>query len=137
VRDPDADPTLIPGLVVDAVGRHFALGLVRKVLRPDALGLPFRFPFLPGILVIADQFLLLGVYRDDRLAAPLERAHPAVDILELRVAVGVVRTLLGLTVDLQVVAQVVQQTRYRLVTHRVALADQRLGQVADTFTSPQ
>src|SRR5271166_6112412 len=74
----------------------------------DAVALPrptARLPLLARILVIADQFLLLGVHRDHRLAPPLQRADLAVDVLELGVAVRVVLTLQRLAVGLEAVTQ--------------------------------
>jgi hypothetical protein len=42
-----------------------------------------------AILVLADQFLLLGINRNDRLAGRLKRRNLAVGVLELPVTVGV------------------------------------------------
>src|SRR5512135_1081031 len=64
-----------------------------------------------AVELIAHQFLLLGIDRDDRLTAPLERPDLAVDVLELRVAVGVILPLLRLAVGLQVIAGVLQSVR--------------------------
>jgi hypothetical protein len=53
-----------------------------------------------AVLEVADQLLLLGVDRDDGLACGLGRNHLRVDVLELRIAIGMARALKGLAVDL-------------------------------------
>jgi hypothetical protein len=53
-----------------------------------------------AVLEVADELLLLGVDRDDGLACGLGRNHLRVDVLELRIAIGMARALKGLAVDL-------------------------------------
>ena len=90
-------------------------------------------PFLPRILVVADQFLLLGIHREDRLTTPLERLHLPVDVFKLGIAIGVILAFLGLAVGLQAVTQVGEEAGYRLMTDVVAETPQSLGQVARTL----
>src|SRR5271166_1320400 len=137
MTDPHVDPPLVGRLIVDPVRRHLALLLVREVLRLDAPRPTVRLPFLARILVIADQFLLLGVYRDHRLAPPLERADPAVDVLELGIAVGVVLTLLGLAVGLEAVTQIDQEPADGLMAQVMPQLGQRVGQVPRTLAGPE
>ncbi len=89
----DAYPPLIVSQVVDAVRDRLAEVRVLKVVNPHFFGFAFGSPFLPAVLEISDQFLLLGVHRDDRLPAPLERFDLLIDELELSVAIGVRATL--------------------------------------------
>ena len=55
---------------------------------PDRLGLSLRAQFATAILEVANEFLLLGIDRDDRLARSLERFDFGIDVLELSVTVG-------------------------------------------------
>ena len=70
-------------------GDRLAQLRVEEVVDADLLGVALGLPLPAAVLEVADQFLLLGVHRDDRLAPPLERSDLAVDVLELGVAVGV------------------------------------------------
>ena len=49
---------------------------------------------------VADQLLLLRVDADHRLAGRLRRLHLRVDVLELRVSIGMARSLVRLAIDL-------------------------------------
>ena len=75
----------------------------------DAGRLTLRAIVGAGVLVVADELLLLGVDRDDGLASGLRRNDFGVDVLELRVtleaclrhdAVGMVRAFVRLAVHL-------------------------------------
>src|SRR4051812_12790887 len=61
VIDPNADPPLIGGDIVDAVGRDLAEVRINEIIDANFLRLYFWLPFLATVLEIADQFLLLGV----------------------------------------------------------------------------
>jgi len=61
VIDPNADPPLIGGDIVDAVGRDLAEVRINEIIDANFLRLPFWLPFLATVLEIADPFLLLGV----------------------------------------------------------------------------
>jgi hypothetical protein len=84
VADPEVDPSIIGGDVVDAIRCHLAEFRDDEVVDPNRLGLSFRTQFTAAILEVANEFLLLGVDRDDRLASSLERLHFGIDVLELR-----------------------------------------------------
>src|SRR5688572_13446623 len=66
-------------------------------------------PLRSGILEIADQFVLLRVEGDHGLPASAERGRGGVDVLELRVAVGVRRTFARLLQCVQAIAESVQE----------------------------
>ena len=105
---------------------------MRSLSRRRPLGLP-----LPSaVLEVADQFLLLGVHRDDWLAPPLIRLDPSVDVLELGVAVGMAAAFPGLAVGLEAVTELAQQGADRPGTDRVTLAVQLDGQLGGTLASP-
>ena len=53
------------------------------------LGRALRPPFAPSVLEVADEFLLLGVDRDRGLTRRERFFHPIVDVVELRIAIGV------------------------------------------------
>jgi len=61
VIDPNADPPLIGGDIVDAVGRDLAEVRINEIIDANFLRLSFWLPFLATVLEIADPFLLLGV----------------------------------------------------------------------------
>src|SRR5271157_4901769 len=65
--------------------------------------LPFRLPFLPGFLVVSDQFLLLGVDRDDRPASAQERLALALDVAKLSIPIGMLLPFFGFGITLQTV----------------------------------
>jgi hypothetical protein len=62
---------------------------------------------------VADQFLLLRVHAADRQPLVAERVDAALDVAELLVPVGVVRSGEAFDVDVQVVTHVPEQVAYR------------------------
>jgi hypothetical protein len=52
---------------------------------------------------------LLGVHRDHRFASRDRDRHGLIDVFELRIAVGMLRTLAGLAIGLTAVFQPAQQ----------------------------
>jgi hypothetical protein len=64
--------------------------------------------FPAAILEVPNKLLLFGIDRYRGLTSRLERVDPRIDVIELRVAVGVVRALAGLAVRLQAEAQAAQ-----------------------------
>ena len=84
-----ADPALVASYFVDAVGDRLAQLLVHEVVDADLFGLAAGALLPSAVLEISDQLLLLGVNRDHRLAAPLERLDRGVDVLELGIPVWV------------------------------------------------
>ena len=84
-------------------------------------GSPGRAPLAAAVLVLADQFLLLGVHADHRLPGGQVRADLLVEVAELGVAVGVLAALDGLGVGLQAEALLVQQVGHRVGADPVPL----------------
>src|SRR5471030_1665038 len=97
--DAKTNPAGIGCHVIDAVGRYLAEGLVDEVVRLHQIGTALGSVIAATVLVLADEFLLLHIDRNDRLAGCLKRRDLAVDVLELAVAVRVVAALLGLAID--------------------------------------
>src|SRR5438874_3995424 len=79
---PHADPARVGGFVIDAVRNDLAQCLAGVVLDPDLLRLALRRPLAPTIAELADQFLLFGIDRYDRLALLLEGLGTTVHVLE-------------------------------------------------------
>jgi hypothetical protein len=64
---------------------------------------------LAGVRVVADQFLLLGVDRQDREPGRQGPLDAGVDVAKLGIPVGMVRPLLGLARALQTVVLLVEE----------------------------
>ena len=84
-------------------------------------------PLLAGIVVIADEFFLLGIDRNHRPALPQASFHGGIDVPELRIAVRMVLSLLGLAVALQTVVQIVKDLRHFGMADRMLAPGQGLG----------
>jgi hypothetical protein len=89
-----------------------------------------------GIVVVSDEFLLLGVDRDDRDALPQASFYRDVDVPKLRIPIGVIRTLFGLAIALQAIVQVVKNLRDLHMADRMVLLAQFLGDGPRTFANP-
>lgn len=129
----DIDPAGVGTQIVDAVGNRFDLG---KIVIIDRLRLAARAPGLAGVLEAPYQFLLLGVDRDHRLARRLMALDAGVEVLELGIAIHMLRAFQRLAVGLQAVAQFVQQFCDPYMTDRMPLRTQRLGQRACALAGP-
>ncbi len=131
-----AHPGLVGRQVVHPVGTRPTESLDHEVVHQHLLGLALGTQLLPAVAEGTDQFLLLGVDADDRLAQGELQLDRAVDVRELGVPVGMARALERLAVRLEAVAQVVEQLRHGLVADRVAPPTQLRGQVADAPGGP-
>jgi len=98
--DADTDPTRVLGDVVNPVGRCAPEFGNDEVVDADLVGGALRPPVTTRVLEIADEFLLLGIDRDRRRAGAPRVLHLIVDIVELRVAIGMVCSLARLAVGL-------------------------------------
>jgi hypothetical protein len=70
------------------------------------------------------------------LVSPLEPSDTSVDVLELGVAIGVVVPLLGLSIGLEVIADVLEETAYGVMTDSVAEDNQGIRQVTGALGCP-
>jgi len=104
MRTAHGHPPQVEARIVDTAGYRLGEVRVGEVVHIDLDGLAFRLPFLPGILVVPDQFLLLGVDRDDRRASAQERLALALDVAKLGIAIGMLLPFFGLGIALQAVA---------------------------------
>jgi hypothetical protein len=86
---PHANPASVCGFVIDTIWNDLAQGLAGKVVDLDRLRLSLRRPLATAIVELADPFLLFGIDRDDRLALLLEGFGTPVDVLKLRIPIGV------------------------------------------------
>src|SRR5580693_7538658 len=99
-------PPFIALRVVDTTRHRLGDVRVGEIMHVHLDRLPFGLPFLPGIPVVSDQFLLLGVDRDDRPPSAQERLALALDVAELSIPVGMLLPFPGLGVTLQAVVYV-------------------------------
>ncbi len=113
VVDADAYPTGVVGDVVDAVGHGPAEFGDDEVMHPHFVGRTLWPPFASGIPEVADEFLLLRVDRNRWLARRQALPSPLVDVVELRVAIGMARSLARLTIGLQAVIELVQELAHQ------------------------
>ncbi len=105
-------------------------------MHPHLLRLALRPPFSPAVLEVADEFLLLGVHRDDRIARPQIRLGRGSDVGELGIAIRVVRSFARLAVGLQAIAQRLQQLGHFLMAHAMALRVEFAGQAPHALAGP-
>ena len=105
MSDPDTDPADILARVVDAIGNSLALFRVDEIVNLDFLRQSLGKPLTPVVFVVSDEFLLLGVDGNHRIAARLERLDLVVDVSELGIAIRMIAAFTGFGVCLQAVAQ--------------------------------
>ena len=101
-----------------------------------------RYPHATKLLITADcggsadQFFLLGVDRDRRFARRQRVLHLFVDVLELGVAVGMVRPLAGLPIGLQAVSEVAQKIGDHVVRDAMPETSKLGRQIAQALGGP-
>jgi hypothetical protein len=132
----DADPAFVATDVVDAVRNCLAYFAVDEVMRLDAFRLAFGLPLASTVLVITDQFLLIGIDGDHRLIGGEKCVGLGVDVFELRVAIGVLRALTNLGVGLQAVAKLSQQSAHTGFAHGMPHMLQGLRQFRRALARP-
>ena len=137
VVDADTHATGVGGDVVDAVRHHLAVFGIDEIMHTDQIGIALRPIVAANVLVWTDQLLLLGVDRDNRLTGRLVCQHGGVDVLELRIAIGVAAAFEGLAVDLPTVAQQRQQLGNAALADPVSLGTQRVRQLRVALGHPQ
>jgi hypothetical protein len=109
VIDPDIDPTHVVQAIVDAIRGRLTEFRDHQVVDPYRFGITLGAQFASAILEVANQFLLLGIHRNDRLPVALVGLDLGIDVHELGVPVWMRRAFAGLAVGLQAVTQVLQQ----------------------------
>jgi hypothetical protein len=98
---------------------------------------PCRVELAPPILERADQFTLLRIDGDRGLARRDLATQGLVDMLELRIPIGMLRALKAFPIGLQPVAEIVQQPGHHLHARGVALLTEGVDEVALTARRPQ
>src|SRR5208283_4699679 len=73
-------PPQVEFRIVDTTRNRLGDVRVGEIMHIDLDRLAFRLPFLPGFPVVSDQFLLLGVDRNDWPASAQERLALALDV---------------------------------------------------------
>jgi len=89
-----------------------------------------------GVLEIANELLLLRVYGDNGLTYRLRRNDFDVDILELCVAVGMARALIGLAIGLAREAELDQFLAHGVGADRMTYVAQCRRQLVHAFGDP-
>ncbi len=102
----------------------------------DAFWAAFRAIVGAAVLIIADQFLLLGIDRDDGLPRSLCRNDFRVDVLELGIPIGVLRAFVRLAIGLPREAEFGQLGANRLVADLMAQPREFRGQLFQALGHP-
>src|SRR4051812_49476458 len=105
-------------------------------MHPDLLRIALRAPGPARILEIADEFFLLRIHRDHRLARGQGRPDALVETGELRVAIGMSIALAGLAIALQTELLPMQQRADQRAPDTVALGNQRPRQLRQALARP-
>src|ERR1700694_716883 len=136
VIDANAHPPAIRADVVDPVRDGLAQLRDQEIVGAHRFGLALRAPCPARVLEIPNQLLLLGVDRDRRLTLGQRRVDRLVDVLELGVAVGMVRSLTGLAVCLKAVTTSAQYPADAVVTDAMTQIPQGPGDLAKALDRP-
>ncbi|GGT71937.1 hypothetical protein GCM10010207_82530 [Streptomyces atratus] len=105
----DIHPAGVRRQIVDAVRQGLAQCIAGEVMDVNPHGFTGRPPLTSRILELPDDFLLLRVHTDHRLALRLMVLDLVVDVPELRVPVGVLSALKGPRIGLQTETVLPQQ----------------------------
>ena len=108
VVDADVDVAAVRSDVEDSIGHRLAQLLVGKIVYADLERLALRKSLSPIILEVPDQFLLFRIDRDHRVSGLEELLRPLVDVPELLVPIGMIRSFHGLALGLQAIAGSIQ-----------------------------
>src|SRR6476646_378594 len=135
-RDPDTDKAFVGGDIVDAVRHDLAERLVLEVVDPHAMRIALGAIVGTAVLEAADELLLLRVDRDDGLASRLGGNDMSVDVLELRVAIGMARAFVGLAIVLTREAELDELLLHRVGADRMAHLAQSLGELVHALRHP-
>ena len=103
VVDANAHPTLIACQVIDPIGNGLSLPSNHEVVHQNSPGMSLASPFPACILEIPNQFLLLGVHRNNRLAGAVLSNGLPIDVFKLCIAVRVLLAFTRFAVGLQTV----------------------------------
>ena len=127
---------MIGGNVIDAIRRNLAEFRDLEIMHPDRLGVALAAQLAAVVFEVANQFLLLCIHRDRRLARGNRCLHRRIDMLKLGIAVGVIGPLARLAVGLAAVFHVPQQVRHHPLARPEPLLRQRFDQMALAAADP-
>jgi hypothetical protein len=102
----------------------------------DAARRAFRTVVRAAVLEVADQLFFLRIDGDDRLTVRLRRNDFCVDVLELRVAVGMFRAFIRLAIELAREAELDQLLVHRIGADRMARRRQRSSEFFHALGNP-
>ena len=131
VIDTNTDPAVVPRQIINPVGRYLTRFLVYEIMNANFFRITLWMPFPPCILEIAYQFLLLGIYRNNRLPPALLPSRFLVDVVELRIPVWMLLSFGCLAIRLKTVIHVTQKRCHRTVADLVPLPTRRPGEPTD------
>jgi hypothetical protein len=106
---PDRHPAGVGAQVIDPIRDRLADLGIGEVVHVDLDRLAGRPPLDPTTCVVADQFLLLGIDRDDRLAGGQVLAGLLIEVPKLRVPIRMLGALEGLAGALQPIPLLLEQ----------------------------
>ena len=132
----DIDEACVASEIVDAIRIRTRHIWAREVMALNGPWILRRTPLLPSVVVVADQFLLFGIDRNDRQALHQVLLDRSTDVAKLRVAIWMVRPLLGLAITLQAVVKIVKKLRHLGMADGMTLPPQLLGNCPRTQASP-
>ena len=105
-------------------------------MNPDRLRVTLG-PILPAVVLeVSDQFLLLRVDGDHRLACRQRLLHLSIDIAELGVPVGMAGAFRGLAIALQAEPALPENRAHQRMADRVALGLKRCREPAQALARP-
>ena len=105
---PHIDPTDIQCWIIHTLGRYLSLNGILKIMDLNLLRRSLRAPLGTSLFEVANQFLLLGIHRDDRIAKALKLLHLSVNVFKLGITIRVRSPLQGLAIPLEAVTQLVE-----------------------------
>src|SRR5262249_24619679 len=133
----DADPSDIGMDVVDPIRDRAPQPGIDEVVNVDELGLALGVPLATVVLEISDQFLALGVDRDDRLISAEEVDRLVIDVTKLCVAIDVSTAFPRLAVCLQAVVHLAEQIAHNGGADLVPLLRQLPDEITQAPAGPQ
>jgi hypothetical protein len=134
--DSNAHPALIAFEVIHAIGNGLSLPRNNEVVNPYSPGTALPAPFPARILEISNQFLLLRIHRNNRLAGSVVSDCLPIDVFELRIAVRVLFSFPCFAIGLQTVALSPQDLSHDRKTHGMSHLLKPLGQETKALGRP-
>src|SRR5215467_9892929 len=120
--------------IIDAIRNGHAIGVTRIIVFHYVQRLAP--PVAPGLLEVANQFALLGIHADDRIASFKKLAALPRHVTHLPVPLRVLLLGQPLTIDAQNVTAVTQQAPNRIGTDSITTAPEFLAQFARGLARP-